>query len=241
MLLMSFSKKVDFLQKERDELPQRRPVIIYVVAPLTSHDQGMQTSHYKQFKVPPSSGEVSLSLPEGVRCRVGNPFNFCLIEASRDCTEFDTQLASALDCYKEASHKVLAINAHATESGCIRLQGETDTEVVVTGRHLAEVVSTHVHNRFLHVMVFSPYGHIFADSFYSFVQEDSQREVQPLLAVTAFTSGKSPLVWDRLATSGNAHVETKRDTAEFIRNTIEPNSPYKILEGQLMKSQCVML
>ena len=232
-ITMAFRKKVDFLQKERDELPQVRPVVIYVVAPVYSHDYNMRGAKHKLF-------ETNASMPAGVSHQEGNPYNFCLIEANPISSEFDTQLAAALDTYKEASHKVVVINAHATTEGII-IQDQDEEKEIVTGRHFGEVISTHTHGNNIHVLVFAPYGHLFASSFYKFVQDGTQKEVQSVLAITSFTTEKSPLVWDTVATSGNAHIEVKRDIRQFVRNTVEPNTPYKILDGQLVKVQCSLL
>ena len=56
----------------------------------------------------------------------------------------------------------------------------------------------------------------------------------------SLASPEKPLQWLG-ATSGNAHTEIKRDIGEFMRDTVEPNSPYKALDGQLAKPHCVML
>ena len=233
---MAFHKKVDFLQQERDELPHKRPVIIYIVAPTHSKDRTLQTPHYKQFKAEPK-------LPAGVLKREGNPYNLCLIEASQSLEHFDSQLVAALDSYTEAAYKVLVINAHATAEGVLLKTevGEGEEKVFLTGRHLGQLISEHTHKNFIHILVLTAYGHKFADSCYTFIQQETHKDVRSLVAITCFTSETSPVAWDRLATSGNAHTEIKRDIGEFMRDTVEPNSPYKALDGQLAKPHCVLL
>ena len=233
---MAFHTKVDFLQQERNELPQRRPVIIYLVAPTISKDYTLRTPHYKHFKEEPE-------LPAGIRKREGNPYNLCLIEANTSLERFDSQLVAAFDSYKEAAYKVLVINAHATAEGVLLKSevGEGEEKVFLTGRHLAQLISEHTHKNFVHILVLTAYGHRFADSSYTFIQQGTHQDVRSLVAITCFTSEASPTTWDRLATSGNAHSEIKRDIGEFMHDTVEPNSPYKALDGQLAKPQCVVL
>ena len=233
---MAFRKRVDFLQQERDELPHKRPVIIYIVAPTHSKDYTHRTPHYKQFKTEPE-------LPAGVLKREGNPYNLCLIEANQSLEHFDSQLVAALEAYKEAAYKVLVINAHATAEGALLKTEveEGEEKVFLTGRHLGQLVSEHTHKKFIHTLVLTVYGHKFADSCYTFIQQETHKDVCSLVAITCFTSETSPMAWDRLATSGNAHTEIKRDIGEFMRDTVEPNSPYKALDGQLAKPQCVLL
>ena len=230
---MAFRKKVDFLQLERDELPHLRPVVIYITAPVHSKDFSMHSSQYKHFKA--ESG-----LPEGVLKRDANPFNLCLIEANQKLDKLNEQLVAALKTYKDSAHKVVVINAHATSKGVL-LKEEGEEKVLLTGRQLAEVVSTHTHKHHLHVFAITSYGHKFADEFYSYIQHNTQPEVNTLIAVTYFTTETSPTAWDKIATSGNGHVEVTREIGDFIKSTIEPNSPYKMLDTQVAKSQCVIL
>ena len=225
--------KVDFLQKERDEIPERRPVIIYIAVPTHSQDHSMHTSQLRLFQIQPN-------LPEGVFQREGNPYQFCLIKANPEQEKFDKQLKEALEAYKQAAYKVLVLNAHATKEGVI-LHEDEDAKMFLTGQHFAEVLSAHTHEKHLHVLVFTPYGHIFTSDFYTFVQRSTKKEVQSIIAITSFTTQSSPQAWDRVATWGNPHIEVKRDVGHFIRQTIEPNSPYKVLDAQLKASQCVLL
>ena len=163
--------------------------------------------------------------------------------ASQSLEHFDSQLVAALDAYKEAAYKVLVINAHATAEGVLLKTevGEGEENVFLTGRHLGQLISEHTHKNFIHTLVLTAYGHKFADSCYTFIQQETHKDVRSLVAITCFTSETSPVTWDRLATSGNAHTEIKRDIGEFMRDTVEPNSPYKALDGQLAKPHCVLL
>lgn len=230
---MAFRKKVDFLQMERDELPHMRPVIIYITAPINSKDFSMRSSQYKHFK-------ADSSLPGGILKREANPFNFCSIEATQKLEKFNEQLVAALEAYKDAAHKVVVINAHATSEGVL-LKEEEEEKVLLTGRQFAEVVSTHTHKHHLHVFAITSYGHKFADEFYSYIQHNTEPEINSLVAVTYFTTEASPTTWDKIATSGNGHVEVTREIGDFVKSTIEPNSPYKMLDTQVAKSQCVIL
>ncbi len=230
---MAFRKKVDFLQRERDEIPPRRPVVIYVAAPIHPQDASMKTPLHKQFQSQPN-------LPDGVLQREGNPYQFCLIEADHEMEKFDKQLVEALDAYKEAAYKIVILNGHATKEGLI-LHEEDETKVFLTGQHFAEVVSAHNHSNHLHVLVFTQYGHTFSGSFYTFVQGSMPKEIQVRLAITSFTTQSSPSAWDRVATWGHPHIEVKRDVGTFVRETVEPNSPYKVLDAQLKSSKCVLL
>ncbi len=230
---MAFRKKVDFVQKERDEVPQIRPVIIYITAPIRPQDSSMQTPVYKQF-------QPQADLPEGILQRDGNPYRFCLIEASSELEKFDKQLTEALTAYKEAVYKIVVLNAHATKEGLL-LHEEGEERVFLTGRHFAEVVSTLTNDKHVHAMVFAQFGHVFGSEFYTYMQGSTPKETQGLLAITSFTTQTSPSAWDRVATWGHPHVEVKRDVSNFIRETVEPSSPYKVLDVQLKSSQCLLL
>lgn len=230
---MAFRKKVDFVQKERDEVPAIRPVVIYITAAIHPEDASLQTPVHKQFEAQPN-------LPDGVLQRDGNPHRFCHIEAASDADQFDKQLTEALDAYKEAVFKVIVINAHATKEG-ILLSDEDEAKVYLTGQHFAEVISTHIHDKHFHAMVFAQYGHIFSSEFYTYVQGNLAKDIQTRLAITSFTTQSSPTAWERVATWGHPHVEVKRDVGHFIRETVEPNSPYKVLDVALKSSQCVVL
>ena len=135
---MAFRRgKVEFQQLEREQLPQLRPVIVYVTAPITSKDFGQRTSQYKHFK-----GDET-NLPAGVLRRDHNPINSALVEANQTLERFDEQLVACLDQYKEAIHKVVVLNAHANETGVLLKDDgkENGEKVILTGRHLAELVS----------------------------------------------------------------------------------------------------
>ena len=232
---MAFKRKVDFLQRERDEIPARRPLLLYITAPSCSKDYTLLTSQHKHFKYNPSH-------PEGVLKREGNPFNFCLIEASPEVYQFELQVLSALKEYKEAAHKVVVINGHGEASGGIFLKngGDGEETVVLDGRHFGDLVTPYTHGKTFHVFIFASYGHIFSDQLYQFVQKSCPVELTSTFAITYFTSKDSPTAWDKIATAGNGHVEVTRDIREFIKSKIEPNSPYKILETKI-KPQCVIL
>lgn len=232
---MAFRRgKVDFVQIEREQLPQLRPVIVYITAPVTSKDFSQRTSQYKHFK----SDETNL--PAGVLKRDSNPINCCLIEADHTMEKFDEQLAACLQQYKEAVHKVVVINAHATTEGVL-LKDDGKEKLFLTGRHLAEVVSKYTHKHHLHVIVVTSYGHKFAEEFYSYITHSTQSEVQSLVAITFFTTDGSPTAWNQVSTSGNGHVEVTRDVGEFIRSNVEPTSPYKMLDTHVAKPHCVLL
>ena len=232
---MGFKKKVDFLQIERDELPARRPVILYVTAPVCSKDYTQRTSQYKHFKSDPS-------LPDGVLKRAGNPFNFCSIEVNPRMEEFETQMKSALRQYREAAHKVVVINAHGESDGVLlkEEEGKSEEKLILSGRHFGELITPHTHEHNLHVFIFASYGHTFGAQLYNYVQKGCVDKVNEVVAVTYFTSETCPSSWDRITTAGNGHVEVTREVGEFIKSKIEPNSPYKILEAKV-KPQCVIL
>ena len=231
---MAFSKKVDFLQRERDELPNRRPVIIYVVAAVCSEDYSMRNPSWKLFQK-----SSTPALPDGVLTREGNPYNLCLIEASPELVGFDSQLSAALDAYNEASYKVVVINGHGYPDGVLMREG--DEKISLCGDHLARLASSHLHGNHLNVFTLFAHGHTFASAFAKFLQEETPIDVQKLVAITFFTSKESPTVWSKVATTGNPPGEIKQSIREFLRKTIELNSPYKVLEPQLLKAQCNLL
>ncbi len=225
---MAFKKKsVDFVQKERDELSQLRPVIIYITAPCSA----ATSSQYKHF-------EVELGLPAGVLKRDSSPINFCLIEASSSVEEFGKQVATALDQYKDSPHKEIAINAHGTPEGNILLSPPGEEEVKLSGEQFARIVLPHRHDRFLHLFNFCSYGHCFAQTFYATVR--SECSTNSTVAVTYFTTASSPTSWDKIATSGTGHVEVTRDIRDYIRAYIGPNAPHKTIDNQINPS-CVIL
>ena len=235
---MAFRRgKFEFVQLEREQLPQLRPVIIYITAPITSRDFGQRTSQYKHFK-----GDET-QLPPGVLKRDHNPINSALIEANQTMERFDEQLVACLEQYKEAVHKVVVINAHANEKGVLLKDDgkENGEKLILSGRHLAELVSKYTHKHHLHVIAVTSYGHKFAEEFYGYIQHSTQSEVQSLVAITFFTTDSSPTAWNQISTSGNGHVEVTREVGEFIKSNVEPNSPYKMLDSQVAKSQCVIL
>ena len=109
------------------------------------------------------------------------------------------------------------------------------------GRQFAELVTPHTRGRRnLHVIVFSSYSHLFANLFYSYVQKGCPQEVMEVTAITYFTSEAVPTGWDKITTAGNGHVEVTRELGEFVKTNVEPNSPYKVLEGKLQPS-CTIL
>ena len=221
---------------EREQLPQLRPVIIYITAPLTSKDFSQRSSQYKHFK-------EETGLPAGVLKRDSNPINCALIEANHTLERFDEQLVACVEQYKEAVHKVVVLNAHANAEGVLLHDDRKDNgeKLVLTGRHLAEVVSRYTHKHHLHVIAVTSYGHKFAEEFYSYVTHSTQSEVKSLMAITFFTTESSPTAWNQISTSGNGHVEVTRDVGDFIRSNVEPNSPYKMLDSQVAKSHCIIL
>lgn len=235
---MAFRRgKVDFVQLEREQLPQLRPVVVYITAPVTSKDFSQRTSHYKHFK------PDEANLPAGVLKRDSNPINFALIEANQTMERFDEQLVACLEQYKEAIHKVVVINAHATAEGVLLKDDgkENGEKLILSGRHLAEVVSQYTHKHHLHVIAVTSYGHKFAEEFYSYITHSTKSEVKALVAITYFTTEGSPTAWSQVSTSGNGHVEVTREVGEFVRSNVEPNSPYKMLDNNVAKSHCVIL
>lgn len=231
---MAFRKKtVEFLQKERAELPARRPVIIYLVCPLQSRDFQQQTMLYSQFK-------KAQGLPEGISTREGNPYNSCLVEANPEPAQLEDQLRATLEEYSDASYKVLVINGHGCPEGVLVKEGsEGDSgRAVLSGRSVAKLASRHYHDSHLHTVCLIAYGHKFADDFTSGIIEayGEQKEIRKLFAVTYFTSEAVPQAWQRAATAGEAHSELKRDILDFLSKHVKPNSPYKILDTQMDKT-----
>ena len=234
--------KFEVQHKQLEELPHYRPLILYITAPVYHKDYTMSTNQNKLFKPHPS-------LPAGVRQREGQSFNFCLIDANPAMEHFEMQVSSALNHYKEASHKVIVLNAHGESEGVVfkdegggaSATGEGAREkVIVDGRQFAEVVARRTHKHHLHVIVFSSHGHTFSDKFYDYIQKGCVQEVRDVVAITYFTSEATPTTWDKVTTAGNGHVEVTRELTEFIKTNVEPNSPYKILDAKI-KPTCVIL
>lgn len=233
---MAFRKKtVDFLQKERDELPTRRPVIIYLVCLASSGDLQQRTPAYSQF-------QKAEGLPDGVFTRGGNPYNYCLVEGVREASGLLEQVRIVLEKYSEASFKVLVINGHGCPEGVLLNRGEEEAErEVMTGAALAGLTSRHYHDCYLQTICLTTYGHKFADAYTSTAYGDKP-ELRKLFSVTYFTSDKAPEAWHHPATAGQAHVELKRDITEFLSKHVQPNSPYKILDPQMGKAaSCILL
>lgn len=231
---MAFRKKtVEFLQKERAELPARRPAIIYLVCPTHSLDFQQQTLLYSQF-------ERAQSLPEGISTREGNPYNTCLVEAHPEPAQLEEQLQAALEEYNEACYKVLVINGYGCPEGILVGKG-TEGEsgrVILSGRSVAKLASRHYHGCNFHTVCLTAYGHKFADDFTSGIITAAcdDKEMRKLFAVTYFTSEAVPHAWQRAATVGEAHTELKRDISDFLSKHVQPNSPYKIIDAQMAKT-----
>ena len=233
---MAFRKKtVDFLQKERDELPTRRPVIIFLVCSPYSRDLQQRTPGYSQF-------QRAEGLPDGVLTRSGNPYNYCLVEGLSELSGLLDQLRAVLEKYSEASYKVLVINGHGCAEGVLLTRGEEEGEKeVLTGAALAQLASGHYHNCYFQTICLTTYGHKFAEA-YTSTAYGANPELRKLFSVTYFTSDTTPEAWDRPATAGEAHVELKRDITEFLSKHVQPNSPYKILDPQMSKIvSCILL
>ncbi len=234
---MAFKKSVDFLQLERDEVPGRRPLLLYITAPIYSKDYTLRTSQHKHFKPDPS-------LPEGVlkkEKKEGSSFNVCLIEANPKMERFEAQISAAMEEHKEAAHKVVVVNSHGEEDGILlkHEEGSSGERVVLSGRHFGELITRHTHDNHLHVFLFVSYGHVFSNQLYSYVQKGCPDKLNKLIAITYFTSEASPRSWDKITTAGNGHVEVTRELGGFIKSNIEPNSAYKPIEG--IRPQCVIL
>ena len=234
--IMAFRKKVDFVQMERDELPQLRPVIIFITAPVHSKDFTMKTSLYKQFK-------TDSTLPAGVLKKDANPYNLCLIEAEQNLEKFDEQLKTAIGQYREAAHKVVVINGRASTEGVFLKDegGDGNEKLFLTGRHFAELISPFTHKHHLHVFTCTAMGHCFSKDFYTYISQNTEKEIHLLVAISFFTTEKSPNAWVQVSTSGNGNVEVTRDITDFVRSHILPNTPYKILDSSVGKSSCVIL
>ena len=221
--------KFEVQQKQLDELPQHRPLILYITAPVYPKDFTLNTSQNKAFKPDPA-------LPNGVRRREGKSFNFCLVDADSRPEQLEAQVAGALLHHKDATHKVVIVNAHGDSEGVILR--DDGSKVTLDGRRFGEMVCAHTHKHNLHVIIFAAYGHIFADQFYEYVQ--SVPDTKDVVAVTHFTSEASPTSWAMISTAGNGHVEVTRELGEFVKSNVEPNSPYKILDSKV-KASCIIL
>jgi len=224
---MAFRKGVDFVQLERDELVEYRPVVVYVTAPVRRKDFSSQTSCHKHFS------HVS-SFPDGVLKRDANPYNLCLVEASSDVDQFKVQLSAAFGEYTKAAHKVVVLNVHGSPDGMILKENSNGCpQVQMDGRSFAEIVSQYTDDHNLHVFTFFAYGHVFADQLYSHVRQECPSNVSKLMAVSYFTSKSKPAAWDVVCTAGNGNVEVTREMRDFIKNTIRTNNPYKTLEEKI--------
>ena len=223
-------KTVDFLQKERDELPTHRPVIIYLTCPLSSRDAQQRTQAYSQLKKAEEDG--------GILTREGNPYNICVVEAERELSRLEEQLGAALERYSEASYKVVVVNGYGTAEGVLL---DNEEKVVLTGEALATLAWPHHHDHHFHAVCIAKYGHKFGDSFMKRVSKESG-EKKALFAVTYFSSEAVPEAWQRPATVGEAHIELKRDITDFLSKHVKPSSPYKILDPQMSKNAtCCLL
>lgn len=227
--------KFEVQQKQLDELPKHRPLILYIVAPVYSKDYSQVTSQNKHFK-------PHTSLPNGTRTRDGKSFNFCSIEVNPKMDNLREQVASVLEFHKEASHKVVVLNTHGEPEGLILKDegGASGEKVLLTGRQFAELVVPHTHRHNLHVIVFASHAHTFSDQFYGHVTQGCPPEVSQVVAITYFTSEASPTAWDKITTAGNGHVEVTRELGQFVKTSVEPNSPYKVLDNKVQPS-CTIL
>lgn len=228
--------KFEVQQKQLEELPMHRPLILYLIAPVYAKDHAQHTSQNKLFK-------PSQSLPNGVRIRSSDAFNLCLVRADPNLESLRQQLSATLDYFKDAAHKVIVVNAHGAPEGVLIATGEPGTsgeKVVLDGRQFAELVTPHTHTHNLHVIIFAAHAHVFSNQFYGYVRHDCPAEVTEVTAITYFTSEASPTSWDRITTAGNGNVEVTRELGEFIKTNVEPNSPYKILESKVQPS-CTIL
>ncbi len=224
---MAFRRGVDFVQLERDELVEFRPVVVYITAPVRHKDFSSQTSGHKHFS------HLS-NFPDGVLKRDANPYNLCLVEASPDVEQLKEQLSAAFGEYTKAAHKVVVLNAHGSPDGIILKENARGSpEVLIDGRQFAEIVSKFTDYHHLHVFAFFAYGHIFADQFYTYVRQGLPGDAGKVMAVSYFTSKSKPTVWDVVCTAGNGSVEVTREMRDFIKNTIRTNNPYKTLEQKI--------
>lgn len=238
---MAFRKtKVDFLQKERDELPHRRPVIIHLVCPVYSRDYHQHTAQYQHFQ---KAKEGPTDLPAGVAKKEGNPYNHCLIEGHPELAQLEEQLAAVLEEYREAAYKVVVLNGHGCAEGVVLQESEEGKKTVLTGFAVAQIASRHHHSSCLHLFSLFAHGHRFADEFMQYIQTtySDEKKVRSLFAVTFFTSESGPEAWQRPATAGEAHIELKRDVSGFLTKHVQPNSPYKILDSHMARSACALL
>ena len=218
---------MDFVQLERDELVEYRPVVVYITAPVRRKDFSSQTSCHKHFN------HVS-NFPDGVLKRDANPYNLCLVEASPDLEQFKVQLSAAFGEYTKAAHKVVVLNVHGSPDGMILKEDSGGSpKFLIDGRTFAEIISKYTDDHNLHVFAFFAYGHIFADQFYSFIRQECSTDVGKVMAVSYFTSKSKPTVWDVVCTAGNGNVEVTREMRDFIKNTIRTNNPYKTLEEKI--------
>lgn len=224
---MAFKKGIDFVQREREELVDYRPVLIYITAPINSKDLSSQTSNHKHFTQIPS-------LPEGVLKRDAKPYNLSLIEVNPDMERFKEQICAGFGQYKNAAHKVVIVNAHGTPEGMLLKDKDGESaEVVLDGQHLAEFVSPYTDGHNLHVIVLAAHGHIFSSQFYSYVQQGTPAGTSAKMAISYFTSKNKPTAWDMVSTIGNGNVEVTRELKEFVKSAIRPNNPYKTLEEKI--------
>lgn len=224
---MSFRKGVNFVQLERDELVEYRPVLLYITAPVRPKDFISQTPNHKHFTKLPS-------LPEGVLKRDANPYNLCLIEVNPDLELLKEQISAALGEYKKAAHKVIIVNGHGSPEGVILKETPRGSaEVILDGRQLAQFISPHTHGHNLHVFAFFAHGHTFASQFYSYVHDGTPADVSNVVAISYFTSKDKPTAWDMISTAGNGNVEVTRESREFVKTIIRPNNPYNTLEEKI--------
>lgn len=200
-----------------------------------------RTHCYSQFKKAEGEGG------DGVFVREGNPYNFCLIEASAEAGKLRKQLGFALELHKDASHKVLAVNGQGSLEGVLVSGGGGEAEgekVVLTGGELAQLAWKHFHERHFLVVFGTAYGHKLGEAFIRGIVSSSGEnfDLRALFAATYFTTDASPSKWHRPATAGGVHVELKRDMTEFLTKTVQPNSPYKVLDSKMGKiGHCTIL
>ena len=210
-----------------DELSDCRPVIIYITALINRKDFSSQTSKYRYFMHPPS-------LPDGVLKRDANPYNLCLIEANPNITQLKEQISAAFGEYKEASHKVVILNAHGIPEGVLlKDKNSYSAEVILDGEQLAMLLSPYTDGRNLHVFVFSAHGHIFASQFDAYMSKDAEEDVNNAMAISYFTSKDKPTAWDMVSTAGKRNVVVTSELRDFVKSTIRPNNPYNTLEGKI--------
>ena len=220
---MAFRKKtVEFLQKERDELPSHRPVIIFLVCPSSPEDLQQRTQAYSQFQ--PTQG-----LPEGVRVREGNPYTCCIVEAGDGLVE---QLRATLESFRDAAHKVLVVNGRGSPEGVL-LEGEER----LTGSSLAQLAWNNCHDRHFHLVLGVSHGEQLSEAFFSEIKGQEKAE-RRLFATTFFRSLDETAV---PATTGGVHSEIKQDMTGFLARHVRPNSPYKSLDAKKGKSPSCLI